>query len=53
MDSLKYLISGEIKNITISLNDHEDDTTFIKATSTAGINVFISSTQQKNTYILV
>ena len=53
MDNLKYLISGVIKNITISLNDHEDDTTFIKVTSTAGINVFIRSTQQKNTYILV
>ena len=53
MDSFKYLISGEIKNITISLNDHEDDTTFIKAASTSGINVFVSSTQQKNIYILV
>ena len=53
IDSFKYLISGEIKNITISLNDNENDTIFIKATSTAGINVFISSTQQKNTYILI
>ena len=53
VNSFKYLISGEIKNITISLNDNEDDTTFIKATSTLGINVFVSSTRQKNTYILV
>ena len=53
MDNFKYLISGVIKNITISLNDHEDDITFIKAASTSGINVFVSSTQQKNTYILV
>ena len=53
MDSFKYLISGEIKNITVSLNDNEDDITFIKATSTAGINVFVSSTHQKNTYTLI
>ena len=53
IDSFKYLISGEIKNITISLKDHEDDITFIKATSTSGINVFVSSTQQKNTYVIV
>ena len=53
MDSFKYLTSGEIKNITISLIDNEDDTTFIKATSTSGINVFVSSTHQKNTYILI
>ena len=53
MDNFKYLISGEIKNITISLIDNEDDITFIKATSTSGINIFVSSTHQKNTYILI
>ena len=53
MDNFKYLISGKIKNITISLIDNEDDITFIKAASTSGINVFVSSTQQKNTYTLI
>ena len=53
MNSFKYLISGENKNITISLIDNEDDITFIKATSTTGINVFVSSTHQRNIYTLI
>ena len=48
-----YIVINEIKNMSITFVDDEEDHIFFNISSTRGINVLVSSTQQNNVYKLI